>query len=92
MLSKITDQVRRFFGALPVFYEVSGESIITRSGSSVRELVRLPDIQSWCIVSSDAHAVSIRLRGGDRSIVVGDDRGALRELLQRVVGERRVPA
>jgi hypothetical protein len=92
MFAKITEQVRQFFGALPVFYELSGESIITRSGSSVRELVRVTDIQSWCIVPSDTRAVSIRLRDGETSIVVGDHRGALRELLQRVVGERRVAA
>ena len=90
MISKITEQVRRFFGVLPVSYELSGESILTRSGSSVRELVRVTHIQSWRIVPSDARAVSIRLRDGDTSIVVGDHRGALRELLQRVAGGRRV--
>jgi hypothetical protein len=90
MFSKITEQVRRFFGMLPVSFEISGESIMTRSGSSVRELVRLSDIRSWCIVSSDNRAVAIRLRDCDTSIVVGDHRGALRELLQRVAGERKV--
>jgi hypothetical protein len=90
MFNKITEQVRRFFGVLPVFYELVGESIIARTGSSARELVRLSDIQSWCIVSSDRRAVSIRLRDGETSIVVGDHRGALRELLERVISERRV--
>jgi len=90
MFSKIIEQVRRFFGVLPVSFEISGESIMTRSGSSVRELVRLSDIRSWCIASSDNRAVSIRLRDRDTSIVVGDHRGALCELLQRVAGERKV--
>jgi hypothetical protein len=92
MFSKITEQVQRFFGVLPVSYELSGDSILTRSGSSVRELVRITDIESWRAVASDTRAVSIRLRQGDRSIVVGDHRGALRELLQRVAGDRRVTA
>jgi hypothetical protein len=92
MFSKITEQIRRFFGVLPVSYELSGNSILTRSGSSVRELVRITDIESWRAVASDTRAVSIRLRHGDTSIVVGDHRGALRELLQRVAGDRRVTA
>src|SRR5262245_6651517 len=90
MFSQITEQIRRLFGALPVSYELSGESIIKRSGSSARELVRLADIGSWCVAPSDSRAVSIRLGDGESSIVVGDHRGALRELLQRVAGEKRV--
>ena len=56
MFNKITEQVRRFFGVLPVSYELSGESILTRSGISVRELVRITDIESWRPVASDTQS------------------------------------
>ncbi len=91
MFTKITEQVRRFLGTLPVSFELSDDSIIIRSGSSTRELVRLIDIDSWRVVVSDPAAVSIRLRDGDRSIVVADHRGNLRELLQEVAGEKESP-
>ena len=90
MFRHITETIRRLFRAVPVSYELSGESIITRSGSTSRELVRLEEIDSWCVIASDARAVSIRLRDGESSIVVGDHRGALRELLQLVAGDRRL--
>jgi hypothetical protein len=90
MFRKITEWFRRLFRAQPVSYELSDGSIITRCGASAQELVRLADIGSWCVVASDSRFLSIRLRDGERSIVVGDHRGALRELLQRVAGKRRV--
>jgi len=65
---------------------------MSRSGESVRELVRITDIESWHLVYSDARAVLIRRRDGQSSIAVGDQRGALRGVLERVAAERRVVA
>jgi hypothetical protein len=90
MFSRVKECIGRFLGVLPVSYEFRGESIMMHSGSSARELVRLTDIGTWRIAPYDSRAVSIRLRHGDRIIVVGDHRGALRELLERVAGERKV--
>ena len=90
VLSRVTECIGRFFGVLPVSYELRGESIMTHSGSSTRELVRLTDIGTWRIAPYDSRAISIRLRQRDRTIVVGDHRGALRELLERVAGEKKV--
>lgn len=92
MFSRITEQIRRLFGAAPISYELSGEGIIQRSGSAAHELVRLADISSWGDAPHDSRLVLIRLRGGERTIVVGDHRRALRRLLEQVGAEKRVTA
>lgn len=77
---------------LPVSYEVCGGSITIRSGSSTRVLVPLADIVSWSVIAPDSRAVSVQMCNDDRKIVVGGRQGALRELLQRVAAEKRLPA
>ena|SRR6185369_41067 len=90
MFNSFANRIRRIFGAVPVSYEVSGERIMVRSGDALTELVRVADIQSWRTVQNGGGAVSIRLRDSKTSIVVGDRRGLLRELLARVADDRRV--
>ena len=85
----IIGEIRKLFGARSVSFQLDGECILVHSEDTVRELVRIPDIQTWGFPPVGQAAVPIRLRDG-RSLVVGDQRGALREILEQVAPERRV--
>jgi len=89
LIARIIGSVRRLIGWDNVSFELSGEAILVRGDAAARELVHISDIHSWGLPTAGKAAVTIRLKDG-RSIVVGDQRGALRAILEQAAQEKKI--
>lgn len=70
-----------------ISFELDGDRVMKRCDDITTELVRVGEIQCWGFLATDITTIS--LCHADRTVIVVDHHGTLRQILERVAAKRK---